>query len=437
VAQLTPNIVNVDVDRAQRPQYSSAMMPAALDAIRRGRAVVVTDDATRENEGDLVIAADAVTPESIAFMAVHGRGLICLAMEPRRLDELQLGPMVPGGHAETNFAVSFDFDEPGSTGISAVDRARTIRRAVDPTSAAGEFRRPGHVFPLRYTPGGVLARRGHTEASVDLARLAGRAPGGVICEILNDDGTMARGVALQTFADRHQLPMLSVAQIAEYLRLHPELAAQTRVPEASDAVRLVAETVIPSRHGDWKTYGFRGLGGLEYVALILGDPVAAAPALVRLHSECLTGDALGSARCDCGEQLEMAMQHISAAGNGTIVYIRGHEGRGIGLLPKLQAYALQDQGLDTVDANTALGYESDSRDYSGAARVLRELGITSARLLTNNNTKVAGLRNNGIDVVARIPLVCTPSADNLRYLWTKQTRMGHQLDEAIKQATAG
>jgi 3,4-dihydroxy 2-butanone 4-phosphate synthase/GTP cyclohydrolase II len=413
------------------------MMPAALDAIRRGLAVVVTDDATRENEGDLVIAADAVTPESIAFMAVHCRGLICLAMEPRRLDALQLGPMVPGAHAETNFAVSFDFDEPGSTGISAVDRARTIRRAVDPTSVASEFRRPGHVFPLRYTPGGVLTRRGHTEASVDLARIAGRAPAGVICEILNDDGTMARGAALHTFADRHQLPIVSVTQIADHLHQHPELAAQTRVPGGSDTVRLVAETVLPSKHGDWKTYGFRGPGQLEYVALTLGDPVGTAPALVRLHSECLTGDALGSARCDCGEQLERAMQHISAVGTGTIVYIRGHEGRGIGLLPKLQAYALQDRGWDTVDANTALGYESDSRDYSGAAEVLRELGITSVRLLTNNNAKVAGLRDSGIDVVARIPLVCTPSAENLRYLWTKQTRMGHQLNDVIGQATAG
>lgn len=432
-----PVIVNAYVDNVGSWTYSSAMMSAALDAIRRGQAAVVIDDADRENEGDLVIAADAVTPEVIAFMAVHCRGLICLAMEPRRLDALGLGPMVPGGRAETNFAVSFDFDDLGSTGISAADRARTIRHAVDPTSVAGDFRRPGHMFPLRYTPGGVLVRRGHTEAAVDLARIAGRTPAGVICEILNDDGTMARGAALKAFAKRHRLPVVSIAEIADHLRQHSDHAAQTYVAGGSDSVQLAAETVLPSKYGQWKTYGFRGPGDLEYVALCLGDLISADPAPVRIHSECLTGDALGSARCDCGEQLEMAMQHISAVGAGAIIYIRGHEGRGIGLLPKLQAYALQDQGLDTVDANTALGFESDSRDYRGAAEVLRELGLTRVRLLTNNNGKVAGLRDNGIDVVNRIPLMCTPSVDNLRYLCTKQTRMGHQFDDLIRKATAG
>jgi 3,4-dihydroxy 2-butanone 4-phosphate synthase/GTP cyclohydrolase II len=402
------------------------MLAEAVDAIRGGRMVVVTDDADRENEGDLVIAADAVTSASIAFMAVQGRGLICVAMEPRRLDALELAPMVAGGGAETNFAISIDLDVPGSTGISAADRAATIRRAVDENSVASEFRRPGHVFPLRYTPGGVLARRGHTEASVGLARLAGRTPAGVICEILNDDGTMARGAALRSFAEGHGLPMISVAELADHLRANPQWADQPGA--GGDAVvRLAAETMLPTRYGHWRAFGFRGGDGLEYVVLVRGNPGAAGSALVRLHSECLTGDALGSARCDCGEQLQMSMRQISDEGAGAVVYIRGHEGRGIGLLPKLQAYALQDQGLDTVDANLALGYRSDSREYAGAAAVLRTLGLGRVRLLTNNACKVTGLRDNGIEVTERLPLITTPSSDNLHYLWTKQTRMGHAL----------
>jgi 3,4-dihydroxy 2-butanone 4-phosphate synthase/GTP cyclohydrolase II len=401
-----------------------AMLASAVDAIRRGGFVVVTDDADRENEGDLVIAADAVTPEAIAFMAVRGRGLICVAMEPRRLDALELAPMVAGGGAETNFTVSIDLDVPSSTGISAADRAATIRRAVDASSVASDFRRPGHVFPLRYTPGGVLTRRGHTEASVDLARLAGRTPAGVICEILNDDGTMARGEVLRSFAEWYQLPVVSVAEIADYLRADRRWADRF-VANGDVVVRLAAETVLPSRYGDWRTYGFRDSDGLEYLALVKGDLAAPSSPLVRLHSECLTGDALGSARCDCGEQLQMAMRLISAECTGAIVYIRGHEGRGIGLLPKLKAYALQDQGLDTVDANLALGYQSDARDYAGAAAVIKALNMTRIRLLTNNIGKVAGLRRRGIDITEHIPLITTPSADNLHYLWTKQTRMGH------------
>jgi 3,4-dihydroxy 2-butanone 4-phosphate synthase / GTP cyclohydrolase II len=401
-----------------------AMLASAVDAIRRGGLVVVTDDANRENEGDLVIAADAVTPEAIAFMAVRGRGLICVAMEPCRLDALELAPMVVGEGAETNFTVSIDLDVPGSTGISAADRAATIRRAVDANSVASDFRRPGHVFPLRYTPGGVSARRGHTEASVDLARLAGRTPAGVICEILNDDGTMARGGVLRSFADCYDLPVVSVAEIANYLRTDRRWANRL-VRNGDVVVRLAAETVLASRYGDWRTYGFRDSDGLEYVALVKGDLTARSSPLVRLHSECLTGDALGSARCDCGEQLQMAMRLISTEGAGAIVYIRGHEGRGIGLLPKLKAYALQDEGLDTVDANLALGYPSDARDYAGAAAVVQALDMTRIRLLTNNLGKVAGLRERGIEVTEHIPLITTPSADNLRYLWTKQTRMGH------------
>jgi 3,4-dihydroxy 2-butanone 4-phosphate synthase/GTP cyclohydrolase II len=409
------------------------MISTALAAIRQGNPVVVTDDADRENEGDLVIAADAVSAEVIAFMAVHCRGLICLAMEPARLDALDLGPMVPGVAAETNFAVSFDFDEPGSTGISARDRARTIRAAVDPGAVPADFRRPGHVFPLRYTPGGVLARRGHTEASVDLARLAGRTPAGVICEILNDDGTMARGEELLAFARRHDLPVISVAELADHLCSLED--GQAPVAAAADTVVRVVDTVLPTRFGTWRATGFRGSDGLEYVALSTGELTADDAALVRLHSECLTGDALGSRRCDCGEQLEMAMERISTEGAGVVVYIRGHEGRGIGLLPKLQAYALQDLGRDTVDANIELGYQPDARSYPGAAEVLRMLGLRRVRLLTNNARKVAGLVAAGISVEQRISLFTVPYLSNLRYLDTKRTRLGHELPSLRQLST--
>lgn len=424
---------NVSVDVDSGAPYGCPMMSRVLEAIRRGGMVVVTDDADRENEGDLVMAADAVTPEAVAFMAVRGRGLICLSMEPERLDALEVGLMVPGT-AETNFTVSIDFDEPGSTGISAADRARTIRHAVNPAALPRDFRRPGHVFPLRYTPGGVLARRGHTEASVDLARLAGRAPAGVICEILNDDGTLARGPELAAFAARHGLPMTSVAEIADHLTGRATRSVPEPVPAAvtvqEPEVTRVARTVLPSRYGTWRTDGYRGTDGLEYVVLRLGEPEAdPGPPLVRLHSECLTGDALGSMRCDCGDQLDLAMRRIADEGSGVIVYIRGHEGRGIGLLPKLQAYELQDQGWDTVDANLDLGYQADARSYPGAAAVLRDLGITAVRLLTNNMGKVAGLRDHGITVTRRIPLVSAPSPVNLRYLTTKQNRMGHALHD--------
>jgi 3,4-dihydroxy 2-butanone 4-phosphate synthase/GTP cyclohydrolase II len=425
----------------------------AVEAIAAGGTVIVTDDAERENEGDLVMAADAVTPEAIAFMAVQGRGLVCLALEPARLGVLDLAPMVPDAVCETNFTVSIDLDVPGSTGISAADRARTIRRAVDPAVVAGDFRRPGHVFPLRYTPGGVLARRGHTEASVDLARLAGRAPAGVICEIMNDDGPMTRGADLDRFAERHGLPIVSIAELADHLRDAPRIPGSALLPgrgagrddrrlsaptpamparaarrAPAGAIERVVETVLPTRFGLWRTVGFRSDDGLEYVALLLGDPAADDERpLVRVHSECLTGDALGSQRCDCGRQLELAMEQISAAGCGAVVYVRGHEGRGIGLLPKLQAYALQDGGLDTVDANLQLGYDVDARSYAGAAAVLLSLGIRRVRILTNNPAKVAALRDAGIAVACRLPLVVPASPDNLRYLTAKRSRLGHEL----------
>ena len=406
-------------------------MLAAIAAMARGEAVIVTDDADRENEADVVFAADVVDCEKIAFLAVHCRGLVCLALEPQRLDQLRLGPMVEGGNAETNFTVSIDLDVAGSTGISAADRARTIRHAVDPSSSAYEFRRPGHVFPLRYTEGGVLSRRGHTEASVDLARLAGRVPAAVICEIMNDDGTMARGASLQAFARRHGLLQVSIEELVTFVTEEAPATVPTARPAALVAaaveVERVVTTVLPTRFGRWETIGFRASDGLEYVVLSLGNPTLEASPLVRVHSECLTGDALGSERCDCGRQLVMAMERMQCIGSGIIVYVRGHEGRGIGLLPKLQAYALQDLGRDTVDANLELGYEADSRTYEGVAAALRATGIHSVRLLTNNPRKVEALVRHGVSVVEQIPLIVPTSIDNIAYLSAKKNRLQHRL----------
>jgi 3,4-dihydroxy 2-butanone 4-phosphate synthase/GTP cyclohydrolase II len=399
----------------------------AIAAIAAGRPVVVTDHHDREDEADLVVAADAVDDVVIAFMAVQCRGLICLALEPQRLDELDIDLMVPGGKAETNFTVSIDLDVPGSTGISAADRAGTIRRAINPNASAADFRRPGHVFPLRYAPGGVLTRPGHTEASVDLARLAGRAPGAAICEIMNDDGTMARGAQVVRFAERHGFPVVSIAEIIEFVSA---LSDDAPAPPGV-SVEEVATTVLPTEHGRWTTTGYRDADGLEYVVLTMESAAGAdgrAP-LVRIHSECLTGDALGSERCDCGGQLTLAKDLISAEGSGTIVYVRGHEGRGIGLLPKLEAYALQDRGLDTVDANLELGFEVDARSYRGAAAVLAARGVHRVRLLTNNPRKVAALEAEGIEVV-REPLLVRPSTDNVAYLASKRRRLDHQLPPA-------
>jgi 3,4-dihydroxy 2-butanone 4-phosphate synthase / GTP cyclohydrolase II len=351
-------------------------------------------------------------------------------MEPERLDQLGLGPMVEGGTAETNFTVSIDLEIPGSTGISAADRARTVRRAIDPASSADEFRRPGHMFPLRYTEGGVLARRGHTEASVDLARLAGRQPSAVICEIMNDDGTMARAASVDEFACRHGLLQVSIEELVAYVTDdaadHGPAVRPVLVPTAVDVERVVT-TVLPTRFGRFETIGFRSSDGLEYVLLSLGTPGPEDTPLVRVHSECLTGDALGSERCDCGRQLEMALEEIRAAGAGIVIYVRGHEGRGIGLLPKLQAYALQDRGRDTVDANLELGYEADSRTYEGAAGVLKAIGIRSVRLLTNNPRKIAALEQNGVSVIEQIPIVVPASIDNIAYLSTKRNRLQHSL----------
>ncbi len=403
---------------ARRPGDGLSTIPQAIEAIRRGELVLVVDDHDRENEGDLVMAAAHVTPEAINTMVTHGRGLVCLPMAPDRCDALGLGPMVPrnAGREETAFTVSIDLEVPGSTGISAADRARTIARAVADDARPEEFRRPGHVFPLRARPGGVLERRGHTEAAVDLARLAGLPPAGVICEVMNPDGTMARLPELLRMADEHRLHLVTIEDLVAYRRRHEVL------------VERVVETDLPTSWGDARVVGYRDQDGGEHVAVCVGEVQDATDVLVRVHSECLTGDVLHSHRCDCGEQLDAAMRAIHTAGRGIVVYTRGHEGRGIGLVEKLRAYALQDAGRDTVDANLELGHPADARDFLPAAHVLRDLGVSRVRLMTNNPAKRQALVACGVDVAERVPLLVAPRPTNAHYLRTKRQRLGHVLD---------
>ncbi len=396
-----------------------ATIEEAIEVIRAGGLVVVVDDEDRENEGDLVLAASEATPAAVNFMATHGRGLICMSVEPRRLDELQIARMVPalGDHAETNFTVSIDLEIEGSTGISAFDRARTIRHVLDANARPDDFRRPGHVFPLRYVEGGVLRRPGHTEASVDLARLAGLEPAGVICEIMNEDGTMARLPDLEVFCEKHDLLLISIADLVAYRRRTEAL------------VERIVEVPLPTPHGTWQMVGYRNvLDGSEHVAMVYGDVTVDDDIMVRMHSECLTGDVFRSARCDCGAQIDLAMAMIRDEGRGVIVYLRGHEGRGIGILNKLAAYALQDEGADTVDANVSLGLPVDSRDYGTGASILADLGLHRLRLLTNNPAKRAGLEGFGLHIVDRVPVEIRPGDDNADYLRTKRDRMGHHLN---------
>jgi 3,4-dihydroxy 2-butanone 4-phosphate synthase/GTP cyclohydrolase II len=391
-----------------------------IEEIAAGRAVVVVDDASRENEGDIVFAASKASPELLAFTIRYARGLICVPMLGQDLDRLQLPPMTADNqeHMGTAFSVSVDARDGITTGISAADRARTIRTLVDSATEPYEIVRPGHIFPLRYAPGGVLRRRGHTEAAVDLARLAGLTPAGVVAEIVNDDGTMARLPQLRAFADEHGLLLISVAQLIEYRR------------QTEQMVSRVVETTVPNQFGDWRAIGYlNSVDGTEHLALVLGDLAEqAGDPLVRMHSECLTGDVFGSRRCDCGTQLDAAMASIAAEGRGVVLYLRGHEGRGIGLLSKLRAYQLQDGGADTVDANLDLGLPVDAREYSTGAQILADLGVRSLRLLTNNPAKVAGLAAFGIEVSGRIALPAAPTAQNLRYLTAKRDRLGHQID---------
>jgi 3,4-dihydroxy 2-butanone 4-phosphate synthase / GTP cyclohydrolase II len=389
----------------------------AIEEIRAGRMVVVCDDEDRENEGDLTLAAQFATPEAINFMAKEGRGLICLALPPERCDELGLDLMAAKNESpfETAFTVSIEAREGVTTGISAADRARTVQVAIDPRSAPRDLVQPGHIFPLKAKPGGVLERTGQTEAAVDLARLAGLNPAGVICEIMNDDGTMARVPDLRRYCARHGLKMITVADLIAYRRKHDKL------------VERVVSTQLPTAYGDFTVVGYRALtDDKHHVAMVKGDVAGMADVLVRVHSECLTGDVFHSLRCDCGEQLDSALAMIEREGRGVLLYL-AQEGRGIGLLNKLKAYNLQDQGLDTVDANLELGLPVDLRDYGIGAQILADLGLSSIRILTNNPKKIRGLEGYGLSVSAQIPIVHPPNPHNERYLAAKRDRLGHTL----------
>lgn len=393
-----------------------ATVEQALEDYRAGRFVIIVDDESRENEGDLAMAAQWITPEAINFMAIHGRGLICVAMTEERLNQLDIPLMVQENTSRlgTAFCVSVEARDETTTGISAHDRAATVRKLLDPAAKPSDFVRPGHTFPLRARQGGVLIRAGQTEAAVDLARLAGLYPAGVICEIMNLDGTMARRPQLDEIAGQFDLKIISVAQLIEYRRQREKL------------VRRLSEATIPTRHGDFTAIAYEDvINHDQHVALVVGDPRGDEPVLVRMHSECLTGDVFGSRRCDCGEQLESAMEMIARNGRGVVVYLRGHEGRGIGLHNKFLAYQLQDSGLDTVEANEKLGFPPDLRDYGIGAQILVDLGVKRMRLLTNNLQKVAALEGYGIEEVERIPLIVEPNQHNERYLATKREKMGH------------
>lgn len=395
---------------------SKQNVETAVAAIARGDFVLVVDDEERENEGDLILAAEKATPAKIGFMVRHTSGLICAPVEGSRLDELALPLMVRDNtdHHRTAFTVSVDYSPETTTGISAADRARTLRAIADPATRPADLSRPGHVFPLRYNEGGVLVRPGHTEAAVDLARMAGLHAAGALCEIVNDDGSMARGEELRRFAAEHDIPMLTIKELVAY-RWATEALVSREV-----------ETDLPTEHGEFTAYGYRAaVGEPEQVALVMGDVAGKSDVLVRVHSECMTGDVLGSQRCDCRSQLNEAMVQVAAAGEGVIIYMRGHEGRGIGLLPKLAAYRLQDDGADTVDANLRLGLAVDARHYGVAAQILNDLKVASVALLTSNPSKVEALRALGVEVSRRQSLVVPISDRNRAYLETKAVRLGH------------
>lgn len=396
----------------------------AVAAIGRGEAVVVVDDEDRENEGDLIFAAEHATPELVAFMVRYTSGYVCVALEEDAAARLDLPPMVAVNEDARSTAYTVTVDAAtGTTGISARCRAETIRRLADPSSRAADFTRPGHVVPLRARPGGVLVRDGHTEASVDLARLAGCRPAGALCEIVSEDdpSDMARGDELRRFADEHGLTMISIAQLIAYRR------------RAENHVERVVSTTLPTEYGPFTAYGYRSLiDGTEHIALVTGDIAGGSDVLVRVHSECLTGDVFGSRRCDCGPQLHESMRIIQEAGRGVIVYLRGHEGRGIGLAAKLQAYRLQEEGLDTVDANVEQGLPADAREYSVAGHILADLGLASIEVLSNNPAKVEALSGYGPVVLGRTRVEIAPSHNNIKYLRTKRDRMGHDLP-AVEQ----
>jgi 3,4-dihydroxy 2-butanone 4-phosphate synthase/GTP cyclohydrolase II len=392
---------------------------AAIAAITRGELVIVVDDADRENEGDLIMAAEKMTPEAMAFMIRYTSGVICMPVEGERLDELRL-PLMVANNTEsqrTAFTVSVDARNGTTTGISAADRSTTVHALLDRDTKSDDLARPGHIFPLRYREGGVLKRAGHTEAAVDLARMAGLQPAGVLAEVVNDDGTMARLPELEAFATEHGLVFISIADLIRYRRHREKL------------VRRVSEARIPTRHGEFIAYVFESLlDGAEHLAFVRGDIAGHDNVLVRVHSECLTGDVFGSLRCDCGAQLDAALARVAEEGEGVVVYLRGHEGRGIGLGHKLRAYTLQDEGRDTVEANVELGLPIDSREYGIGSQILVDLGVTTMRVMTNNPAKYGGLEGYGLEIVERVPLHVEPSAHNIAYLRAKQEKLGHLLD---------
>jgi 3,4-dihydroxy 2-butanone 4-phosphate synthase/GTP cyclohydrolase II len=398
-----------------------ATIQEGIEAFARGEFVLVVDNANRENEGDLIVAAEKVTSEQMAFMVRHTSGLICLPLTGARLDDLDIPMMVmenTDAH-QTAFTISIDYRSGTTTGISASDRTRTIHAAVDPASKPSDFSRPGHVFPLRYHDGGVLARPGHTEASVDLARLAGLYPAGVLCELVNDDGSMARGESLEAFADLHGLVMISIDDLIAYRWRTEALVARE------------ASAVLPTKYGAFEIVGYRSTtDDSQHVALVMGDVTGKADVLTRIHSVCLTGDVFGSLRCDCGPQLQESMRRVAEKGVGVIVYNTTHEGRGIGILNKIAAYDLQEQGLDTVDANREIGHSDDARHYGVDAQILHDLRISSVRLLTNNPDKIEQLTNYGVEVVGREPLWVGETPENSTYLHTKTERMGHLVEES-------
>jgi 3,4-dihydroxy 2-butanone 4-phosphate synthase/GTP cyclohydrolase II len=401
----------------ERETSPFATIEEAIEEIRAGRFVVVVDDEDRENEGDLTIAAQFVTPEAVNFMAIHGRGLICLCLTPERCDELGLRQMTNQNEAQfgTAFTVSIEAREGVSTGISAADRAHTIQVAVDPTASPQDLVHPGHVFPLRARAGGVLKRAGQTEAAVDLARLAGLTPAGVVCEVMNDDGTMARVPDLVAFCERHGLKLVTVADLIEYRRRTEKL------------VERVVSVRLPTDFGEFEAVAYREtLTGKQHVALVKDDVAGKEDILVRVHSECLTGDVFHSRRCDCGEQLEHALARIEQEGRGVLLYL-AQEGRGIGLLNKLRAYELQEQGLDTVEANLELGFKADPREYGIGSQILADLGLTSIRVLTNNPRKISGISGFGLTVVSQEPIEMEPNDENRDYLETKRTKLGHTI----------
>jgi|LSQX01.3.fsa_nt_gb 3,4-dihydroxy 2-butanone 4-phosphate synthase/GTP cyclohydrolase II len=402
-----------------------ATIPQAIDELRAGKMIIVVDDEDRENEGDFIMSAEHITPEAVNFMAKYGRGMICVPATPERLDELGLPDMVDRNTAKlgTAFTVSVDALRGTTTGISASDRAVTIKTFVDPAAKPQDLARPGHIHPLRAENGGTLVRAGHTEAVVDLMRLAGLGPAGVLCEILSDDGSMARLPELTEVAARWDMKIVTIADLIKYRRINERL------------VFKFATCRIPTQYGDFMAHGYQAtVESSPYIALVMGDVTDGEPTLVRIHSGCLTGDVLGSLRCDCGEQLHSAMRTIAEEGKGVLLYIHHQEGRGIGLVNKLKAYVLQDHGADTVEANHMLGLPGDMRDYGIGAQVLVDLGLKKIRIMTNNPGKLAGLQGYELEIVERVPIVCAPNVDNARYLDTKRQKMGHVLDEQMFDA---